>query len=278
MLRQYENCPNDENLVSYLEEFLDDYDKEHQFTPNGIPLTKQLYGIWFLMYQQFYKLNWLIIEAATSLHACEQAKYLTELKENLDESSIIFLGSFAENYSFVFQDEVQSFHSNTMKCTIYHVVVYYETDIRLCLKFHMLLFLMITPMMLIANFIYKVIDIVINDIKTIVPNIEKLHLFIDGCTGQYKNQKLFFNLWLYQHEFKLLAEWNFFATSHGKTLCDGIGSTIKQLSASEGLTQPYNNQILTAKDKLNFSIKSFSNTNFKSFLRKKWIVWGQSMK
>ena len=32
-----------------------------------------------------------------------------------------------------------------------------------------------------VGFIYKVIEIVTNNIRTIVPNIERLYLFTDGC-------------------------------------------------------------------------------------------------
>ena len=38
----------------------------------------------------------------------------TECKENLEENEIIILGGFAENYSFVVQDEVQGFHWNNL--------------------------------------------------------------------------------------------------------------------------------------------------------------------
>ena len=50
-----------------------------------------------------------------------QSQYLNNLKENIDESSAIFLWDFAENYSFVVQDEVQSFHWKIVMCTIHPV-------------------------------------------------------------------------------------------------------------------------------------------------------------
>ena len=60
--------------------------------------------------------------------ALEQAKYLRELKKNLEESSVIFLGYFPQNYSFVVQDEVQSFHWKNMICTNYPVMIYYKSN------------------------------------------------------------------------------------------------------------------------------------------------------
>ena len=40
-------------------------------------------------------------------------------KEELCTSIALILGDFAENYKFVVQDEVQSFHWNSLQCTVY---------------------------------------------------------------------------------------------------------------------------------------------------------------
>ena len=41
------------------------------------------------------------------------------------------------------------------------------------------------------------------------------------------------------------AEWHFFATSHGKSPCDGIGGTVKTLVARASLQAATSDQILT---------------------------------
>ena len=46
--------------------------------------------------------------------------------------------------------------------------------------------------------------------------------------------------------------WNFFATSHGKSACDGIGGTVKRLAARASLQRPDNDQILTPTDLYRF--------------------------
>ena len=43
------------------------------------------------------------------------------------------------------------------------------------------------------------------------------------------------------------AEWHFFATSHGKGPCDGVGGTVKRLAARASLQRPYENQIMEPK-------------------------------
>ena len=45
----------------------------------------------------------------------------------------------------------------------------------------------------------------------------------------------------------MTAEWHFFATSHGKSPCDGIGGTVKRLAARVSLQAVNTNHILTAQ-------------------------------
>ena len=52
--------------------------------------------------------------------------------------------------------------------------------------------------------------------------------FSDGASSQYKNKKIVINVCHHENDFSLLAEWNFFASSHGKNSCDGIGGTTKR--------------------------------------------------
>ena len=60
----------------------------------------------------------------------------------------------------------------------------------------------------------------------------------------YKNRKNFFNLCQHKADFDIEAKWVFFATSHGKQPCDGIGGTVKRLTAKASLQRPYSDQIL----------------------------------
>ena len=91
--------------------------------------------------------------------------------------------------------------------------------------------------------VYAVITETIDCIKeTISCDIKLVHYFTDGCTAQYKNCKNFWNLCGMQDQ------WNFFATSHGKSPCDGIGGTVKQLTARASLQHASQEQILTADD------------------------------
>ena len=61
--------------------------------------------------------------------------------------------------------------------------------------------------------------------------------------AQYKNTKNFINLCHHEDDFGMPTEWHFFATSHGKGLCDGVGGTVKRFAVRASLQRPYDNQI-----------------------------------
>ena len=53
------------------------------------------------------------------------------------------------------------------------------------------------------------------------------------------------NLVYHQDDFGIQAEWHFFATSHGKSACDGIGGTVKREAARASLRATTTGHILT---------------------------------
>ena len=104
----------------------------------------------------------------------------------------------------------------------------------------------------------------INTIKfmrdSITEALSKVHSFSDGYAGQYKNCKIFLNLCL--HNSDLNCEWNFLATSHGKSPCDGIGGTVKRLVIRASLQPPISNQILTSDKMFEFCVKEIKGIDF----------------
>ena len=192
---------------------------------------------------------------AHSFIAKNQSQYLRKLKEELSQNEVMVLVDFAENHNFLVQDEVQSYHWNSQQCTLHPVMIYYKhvnqvVEQSLCI---------ISDDLTHVSFVYKVMPESINFIKQKVnPEIEKVHYFSDGCAGQYKNKKYFLNLCLHKMDFNVDCVWNFFATSHGKSSCDGIGGTVKRLATKASLQRLIDNQILNASD-----IYKFCNDNIK---------------
>ena len=74
----------------------------------------------------------------------------------------------------------------------------------------------------------------------------KIHYFTDGCASQYKHKYSFANVCYHDIDFPgVTCEWHFFATSHGKGACDGIGGTMKRATHLESLRRPVKDKILT---------------------------------
>ena len=93
-------------------------------------------------------------------------------------------------------------------------------------------------------------------------SIQKVHYFSDECAGQYKNYKNFLNVCHHKEDFSLQCEWNFFATSHGKSPCNVICGTVKRLKAKASLQRPLGNQIFTAQDMFTQCKTEIKGTHF----------------
>jgi hypothetical protein len=63
-------------------------------------------------------------------------------------------------------------------------------------------------------------------LSDVSPHLRKVYYFSDGASSQYKKCKNFMNLHYHGQDFLVAAGWNFFATSHDKSPCDGIGGTV----------------------------------------------------
>ena len=215
----------------------------------------------------------LVVETIDSLTthsfiAKSQARYLKKRKEELLEDSAIVLGDFAENYSFVVQDEVQSFHWSKQSCTLHPLVVYVRENGELIQKS----FCAISDdLEHDSSLVHQIQKEISQQIKSNFPQVTKVEYFSDGCAAQYKNCRNFLNLTFHHQDFGLSACWSFFASSHGKSPCDGIGGAVKRLVARASLQRPYSNQILSARSMLDFCNQSITNISF-LFISKEEMV------
>ena len=267
MLGRCEDCPDEKVLSDYLYEIFGDFDDDDQIffsqwtntdRANLCKMVSDVPGFIEKLIESLQELR------PHSYISKSQSRYLNTLKDQLDESSVIFLGDFAENYSFVVQDEVQSFHWNNSMCSLHPVVIYYRSRQAIS---HLSYTVLSDDNKHDVHFVQKVISLILEDLKRRIPTLQTVHFFTDGCAGQYKNRKTMYNLCQIKDEFNLEAIWNFFATSHGKSPCDGIGGTVKRMTARESLTRPYQNQILSADDMFNFCCANIPSIIFK-FVKK----------
>ena len=166
-------------------------------------------------------------------------------------------GDFAENYSFVLQDEVQSFHWNKLSCTLHPLTVYIRESGELRQKSFCV---SSDDLEHDSSLVHQSQKELSNLIKSSMRQVTKVEYFSDGCAAQYKNYKNFLNLTFHHTDFGLYANWSFFALSHGKSPCDG--GIVKRLVARESLQRPHSNQILSARSMLHFCNQSITNFYF----------------
>ena len=171
-----------------------------------------------------------------SFIATEQSRFYKNCKSTLQPKEVLVSVDFSENYAFILQDAAQGFHWNNAQATIHLFVAYYIDSENLC---H-LNYVVVSDCMHHDTAAFHLFQkSFITFLKTRFPSFpEKIYYFSDGAAAQHKNHKNFINLCYHEAYFGINAEWHFFATSHGKGSCDGVGGTIKQLEAKASLQRP----------------------------------------
>ena len=124
MVHRCVKCPGTDPLHQYLETLLKELDQitfqPWQTTDRSKVVTQSLSA------DEFIDLPVGAIDNLTSHSFIAKclAKYLQRRKEELADNCVLVLVDFAENCSFVVQDEIQSFHWSKSRCTLHPVVVY----------------------------------------------------------------------------------------------------------------------------------------------------------
>lgn len=120
--------------------------------------------------------------------ARSQSTFLHDSKQLLDEKSCIILMDFAENYTFIAQESVQSFYWSNTQATLHPFVIYYktsspETEIK-CLSICVISENLQHVTTTVHTFHSKVLSL----LKAELPWIEKVMYVSDGASSQYKNK------------------------------------------------------------------------------------------
>lgn len=195
-----------------------------------------------------------------SFIAKQQAMFVNDTKNNLKVGEFLIWCDFSENFSFVLQNEAQGYYWSKKQATIHPFTIYYKNEnnelqhlsyvvISECLKHDSVaVYLFITKLVKFLESQFKVIS--------------KLIFFTDGCAGQYKNRKNFFNVYCHKLDFGYECEWHFHATAHAKGPSDGLGGTLKRCATRESLARTFENQIDTAELLFQWASSSNIDMNF----------------
>lgn len=254
MLRLCEQCPDITVLKTFLEQKFEEYDPDdiieysQWVSTDRMDLVRQVSKLSDFIDLLVSKIGKLIPH---SFVAKSQSAYLRNRKENLDEATALILMDFSENYNFVIQDEAQGYHWNHGSCCLHTAVIYYqeEGDIKsqsICV--------ISDDLNHDVPMVFKTQEVILSYIKSSLPHtVRNIEYFTDGCSAQYKNCKNFLNLCYHEQDFfGWTAKWSFFATSHGKSPCDGIGAVVKRLTTKASLQRPLAEQITSAAKMYDF--------------------------
>ena len=152
MMHRCESCPGSEALEEFLDNELKHLDMESEFHYCQWQTTDRAALVTLTTTYGEYKD--LLIETINELTrhsylAKAQAKYIKAKKDSLEKNEVIILGDFAENYQFLIQDEIQSFHTGAKNIVPYMPLLSItKTTREICSTTLSVSFLMITHMTL----------------------------------------------------------------------------------------------------------------------------------
>ena len=162
--------------------------------------------------QHIFRANW-------------QHHQMANCQSHLKPGEVLLTMDFSENYRCQFQDEVQSGYFDQVQVTLHPSMAYYIEN-GLLVK-HAIVGVSNDgkhDSYLVQAFEDMAFEI-LRDQPAFKENpISAVHEWTDGCAAQYKGKKGFAHLSLRKQPAIIR---NFFETSHGKGVCDGIGSVVK---------------------------------------------------
>ncbi|KAJ1522002.1 hypothetical protein ONE63_002324 [Megalurothrips usitatus] len=157
--------------------------------------------------------------------AKEQAAYLKTAKEELGDDEVLTICDFAENYTCIIQDAIQSYYWSQAQVTLHPFCSYFKENGEVKqVSFTVISEYMKHNVTAVHTFQKKLIAF----LKSRQPRLQKIKYFSDGAAQQYKNKFNIINLTHHQEDFQVRGEWHYFATSHGKGPCDGTAGALKR--------------------------------------------------
>lgn len=191
-----------------------------------------------------------------------------------DSNHLILHVDFAENWSVIMKDEIQSYHWKNEQVTIFTAVCYcgedtfsfaMVSDDRSHDKAHALFAM---------NQIIKNVEGRYESRK-----IDKITIISDGAAGQFKNRYQINEL---RNMSKKEVKWIYSATGHGKGACDGVGGLVKHYATTHNLSGDHVHCIKNASD-FAVQVKKYTSAiniillsakNLCEFREKKEKEWG----
>ena len=139
MIHRCESCPGVNAMKKFIQGKLMKADNDGQVDDYiDVEMTFQKWTTndrtelisWTLPLDEFIEQLFEQLDEITShsFIARSQSQYLNKLKENLKCDEVIILEDFAENVSFIVQDEIQGYQWNNQQCSLHSSVLYYRKE------------------------------------------------------------------------------------------------------------------------------------------------------
>lgn len=247
-LRECEACKNTMALSQILDEYMNTHKIEYLEYKEWVNVNKMCN----LVSRKVTANNFIetfcknIDSLATHTYiASEQYKYVVAKKNNLKPGELLVQMDFAENFSFIVQNAVQSYHWSNQQSTIHPIVIYYKNNLD---KIENLNFVIISEVLNHdATAVHIFITLMMQFAFEKIGILKHITFCTDGAGSQYKNRFNFLNMCYLKEEYGTDTEWVFFASGHGKGPCDGVGGIVKRLARDESLRKGYQNTINSPK-------------------------------
>lgn len=183
----------------------------------------------------------------------QQSKFFNKRKEELKDNELLAICDFSENYTFLIQDAIQKYHWVNEQCTIHPFALYWRDDDKLKMQ-SIVVIAESTKHDVTAVHMFQLKLFEYLKSNPVFNKINHIEFFSDGAGGQYKNKKNLYNISTYKSEYGFGVQWHCFATSHGKSACDGIGGSFKRELRREAIRR-IDDPIKTAKEVFDWAIK-----------------------
>ncbi|XP_041456271.1 uncharacterized protein LOC121408727 [Lytechinus variegatus] len=162
----------------------------------------------------------------------KQFEAILECKKDLPPGECVLQMDFAENYTCVPLEEIQSAYWTQESVTIHPIVAYFrDGSTESSNLIHKSFVAVSDEKGHNSSMVIAILKKVVPRLKELIPNLSKIHYWTDGPTSQYRNKTIFSLVGDHSIVFPgVRAQWNFFEAGHGKGPCDGIGGTVKRMA------------------------------------------------
>jgi hypothetical protein len=163
-----------------------------------------------------------------------QYNEMRRLRESLSENEMVVWMDFAQNYSCISLEDIQSTYWNATPISLHTMVVYSNSNGN---SSRVQSYVAVSDVMSHnASSVYTILKKLVSLLKKEHPNLQAIHYLSDSPTSQYRNKTMFQFVSMHEEEFAIKARWSYLESGHGKGPCDGLGASVKR-SADNAVKQ-----------------------------------------